>query len=253
MTDYTTLPEGLPVPEDDGAADHLQGAQLPPLVLPTSDGGTVDLSALGPGRTVIYLYPLTGRPGVEPARRMGRHPGSARLLDRGVRFPRPLHRSDRGRRGPRLRNVQPGRRLSSRGRPAAAAAVPDDLRYILRSRRGATAADIRRSRSRSPVRAVDFDCARRRDRARLLPDLPAERARPTGPRLATRTTVEIGSTSRPVRLDSSSECEVVSKPRSDSRSKDFDGWFDVGLACTPARRRLVAPSWHIESGFHCLK
>ena len=65
MTDYTTLPEGLPVPEDDGAADHLRGAQLPSLVLPTSDGRTVALGALGPGRTVIYLYPLTGRPGVD--------------------------------------------------------------------------------------------------------------------------------------------------------------------------------------------
>jgi peroxiredoxin len=65
MTDYTTLPEGLPVPADDGAADQLWGAQLPALVLPTSDGGTVTLDALGSGLTVVYLYPLTGRPGVD--------------------------------------------------------------------------------------------------------------------------------------------------------------------------------------------
>lgn len=64
-TDYTTLPEGLPVPEDDGAADHLPGSPTPELTLPTSDGGSIDLSALGPGRTVIYLYPFTGRPGVD--------------------------------------------------------------------------------------------------------------------------------------------------------------------------------------------
>lgn len=65
MTDYTTLPEGLPVPEDDGAADHLPGTKMPNLTMPTSEGGTVGLADLGSGRTVIYLYPLTGRPGVD--------------------------------------------------------------------------------------------------------------------------------------------------------------------------------------------
>lgn len=65
MTDYTTLPAGLPVPEDDGAADHLPGTALPNITLPTSDGSTVALKHLGPGRAVIYLYPLTGRPGVD--------------------------------------------------------------------------------------------------------------------------------------------------------------------------------------------
>lgn len=65
MTDFTTLPEGLPVPEDDGAADHLPGTSMPELTLPASDGSTVSLSALGAGRTVIYFYPLTGRPGID--------------------------------------------------------------------------------------------------------------------------------------------------------------------------------------------
>ncbi len=65
MTDYSTLPPGLPVPSDDGAADHLPGLALPALTLPTSDGGRVDLGDLGAGRTVIYLYPLTGAPGTD--------------------------------------------------------------------------------------------------------------------------------------------------------------------------------------------
>ena len=34
MTDYTTLPDNLPVPEDDGAADHLAGLALPALPCP---------------------------------------------------------------------------------------------------------------------------------------------------------------------------------------------------------------------------
>jgi peroxiredoxin len=58
------LPEGLPVPIDDGAADHLVGLPAPRLSLPSTNGGVVALDALGPGRTVLYLYPMTGRPGV---------------------------------------------------------------------------------------------------------------------------------------------------------------------------------------------
>jgi peroxiredoxin len=65
MTDYTTLPADLPVPEDDGAAAHLPGAPMPDLELTTSSGEPIDLGDLGPGRTVVYLYPLTGQPGLD--------------------------------------------------------------------------------------------------------------------------------------------------------------------------------------------
>ncbi|KJY43392.1 peroxiredoxin [Streptomyces sp. NRRL B-1568] len=56
------LPAGLPVPEDDGGADHLPGRALPPVELPGRAGESIRLDALGPGRTVLYVYPLTGRP-----------------------------------------------------------------------------------------------------------------------------------------------------------------------------------------------
>lgn len=56
------LPPDLPEPVDDGAADHLAGARMPGLALPATDGGAVDLSALV-GRTIVYAYPWTGRPG----------------------------------------------------------------------------------------------------------------------------------------------------------------------------------------------
>ncbi|MGW7545209.1 redoxin family protein [Streptomyces sp. NPDC054770] len=65
MTDYTSLPADLPVPEDDGAADHLPGTKMPRLELSGTDGAAVRLDALGAGRTVIYVYPLTGRPDVD--------------------------------------------------------------------------------------------------------------------------------------------------------------------------------------------
>ncbi|MGP3977055.1 peroxiredoxin [Streptomyces sp. 8N114] len=62
MDDLTRLPAGLPEPEDDGAADHLPGTRLPHLELPETGGQLVALDRLGPGRTVLYVYPLTGRP-----------------------------------------------------------------------------------------------------------------------------------------------------------------------------------------------
>jgi peroxiredoxin len=65
VTDFSVLPENLPVPQDDGAADHLRGLAAPEVTLPSTSGERVTLSALGPGRTVIYVYPLTGRPGVD--------------------------------------------------------------------------------------------------------------------------------------------------------------------------------------------
>ncbi len=52
----------LTAPEDDGAAAHLTGAKVPDISLAATDGSAVSLALL-PGRTVVYVYPLTGRPG----------------------------------------------------------------------------------------------------------------------------------------------------------------------------------------------
>jgi peroxiredoxin len=59
------LPSDIPVPQDDGAARHLAGMKLPDLVLPATDGVAINLSKLS-GRSVIYIYPRTGVPGVDP-------------------------------------------------------------------------------------------------------------------------------------------------------------------------------------------
>jgi len=56
------LPKDLPRPVDDGAARHLRGMALPAVVLPATDGASVDLARIS-GRVVIYVYPMTGRPG----------------------------------------------------------------------------------------------------------------------------------------------------------------------------------------------
>jgi peroxiredoxin len=62
-TDFSELPTGLPVPEDDGAADHLAGMAMPGVRLPSTLGGTVDLADLARDRLVVYVYPRTGTPG----------------------------------------------------------------------------------------------------------------------------------------------------------------------------------------------
>ena len=60
--DPYALPDGLPVPEDDGAADRLPGLELPDLTLESSLG-PVNLAELARERLVLYVYPRSGRPG----------------------------------------------------------------------------------------------------------------------------------------------------------------------------------------------
>jgi peroxiredoxin len=62
VKDPLELPDNLPVPEDDGAADHLASMALPPVTLRATDGTSVRLDELA-GRTVVFAYPRTGRPG----------------------------------------------------------------------------------------------------------------------------------------------------------------------------------------------
>jgi peroxiredoxin len=62
--DPSFLPPGIPVPQDDGAARHLTGMKLPDLALPATRGGAINLALLA-GRSVLYIYPRTGVPGVD--------------------------------------------------------------------------------------------------------------------------------------------------------------------------------------------
>jgi peroxiredoxin len=63
VSDFSSLPDDLPVPVDDGAADHLPGTSVPRLALPATSGGEVDLAELATGLLVAYVYPRTGVPG----------------------------------------------------------------------------------------------------------------------------------------------------------------------------------------------
>ena len=61
MVDLNQIPPNLPVPTDDGLADHLLGIRLPSLSLLATNGTKIDLSQVQ-GRFVVYCYPRTGTP-----------------------------------------------------------------------------------------------------------------------------------------------------------------------------------------------
>lgn len=83
------LPKDLPVPQDDGACDHLTGMKLPAIALRSTRGGTVDLAGLG-GTTVIYIYPRTGRPDREVLTGWNKIPGARGCTPQSCAF-RDLH------------------------------------------------------------------------------------------------------------------------------------------------------------------
>jgi peroxiredoxin len=61
--DPYTLPDDLPAPEDDGACDHLEQIPMPDIALPSTAGGSQPLRV--EGTAVFYVYPKSGRPGIE--------------------------------------------------------------------------------------------------------------------------------------------------------------------------------------------
>jgi peroxiredoxin (alkyl hydroperoxide reductase subunit C) len=63
--DLTSIPEGLPVPVDDGRARHLTGLAVPSVSLQATTSERIDLSTI-PGRAVVFAYPRTGQLGQPP-------------------------------------------------------------------------------------------------------------------------------------------------------------------------------------------
>jgi peroxiredoxin len=62
--DVYSLPDDLPVPQDDGACDGLEGRSLPDLALAATSGGLLELRGLGSdGTAILFIYPMTGKPG----------------------------------------------------------------------------------------------------------------------------------------------------------------------------------------------
>ena len=88
--DIYTLPPDLPVPVDDGAAEHLRGAVVPALALPATSGRLVDLAVLAREPAVLFFYPRTGQPGTSAGREWDLIPGARGCTPQSCGF-RDLH------------------------------------------------------------------------------------------------------------------------------------------------------------------
>lgn len=53
----------IPAPVDDGGSDHLVGLEMPVISLLSTNNNMVDLAGMS-GLSVIYAYPMTGRPDI---------------------------------------------------------------------------------------------------------------------------------------------------------------------------------------------
>lgn len=85
MKDLLTLPDNLPVPEDDGACNHLEGMAVPRLKLLSTGNRNVDLG-LEKGISVVYFYPMIGNPNSGPMVGWNEIPGARGCTPQSCEF-----------------------------------------------------------------------------------------------------------------------------------------------------------------------
>jgi peroxiredoxin len=89
--DLHHLPPNLPAPVDDGGCDHLPGAQVPSVRLPSTAGRWVDLAEIAERPAVLFFYPRTGEPGRAAGPEWDAIPGARGCTPQSCGF-RDLHR-----------------------------------------------------------------------------------------------------------------------------------------------------------------
>ncbi len=62
VRDLNSLPSDLPVPQDDGACDHLNQMKVPKVALRSTNERDVDLQKQSQKPTILFFYPRTGEP-----------------------------------------------------------------------------------------------------------------------------------------------------------------------------------------------
>ncbi len=86
MSNLTELPKNLPRPIDDGLANHLMGTVFPGITLQSTGGNLVNTKEFKKGLTVIYCYPLTGRPDQELPKGWNEIPGARGCTPQALTF-----------------------------------------------------------------------------------------------------------------------------------------------------------------------
>jgi peroxiredoxin len=178
--DLYTLPEGLPAPEDDGAAEHLTAARVPSLVLESSMG-PVDLAELCAERGVLYVYPRTGRPDRPMMDGWNEIPGARGCTPQSCAFRD--HAAALAAHGARVaglsaQNLDDQREVAERNHMPFPVLADPQLRV-----RDARPPDLR-GREPDALQAPRVDRRARPDREGLLPGVPAGPERTGRPRLA---------------------------------------------------------------------
>lgn len=84
------LPPDLPQPNDDWAALHLFGMRMPRVKLESSDGRLVRMDQLARGRSIVFVYPLTGDPTIAAPQGWDAVPGARGCSQEACGF-RDLH------------------------------------------------------------------------------------------------------------------------------------------------------------------
>jgi len=60
--EFSTLPENLPVPENDEKANPLLGRQIPNIILPSTVDSFFDFSSINKQYGILYFFPMMGMP-----------------------------------------------------------------------------------------------------------------------------------------------------------------------------------------------
>src|ERR1044072_2100989 len=87
MTNLQTFPADLPVPTDDGGADHLRNLIIPSIPLRSTANRGVNLAEVSEQRTtVVYCYPMTGVPGQSLPNEWDKIPGARGCTPKACKF-----------------------------------------------------------------------------------------------------------------------------------------------------------------------
>jgi peroxiredoxin len=89
--DLHQLSADLPVPVDDGACDHLPGAQVRSICLASTRGRVVDLAEIAERPALLFFHPRTGEPGKAAGPEWDAIPGARGCTPQSCGF-RDLHR-----------------------------------------------------------------------------------------------------------------------------------------------------------------
>lgn len=85
MKDLLTLPDNLPVPEDDGACSHLEGSRFPSINISSTNDDAVNFNT-EKGLSVIYFYPMIGNPNSAPLTGWNDIPGARGCTPQSCEF-----------------------------------------------------------------------------------------------------------------------------------------------------------------------